>query len=80
MVQAIGLWGSRLVVVFKNTNPEGLVAVLQQEPKKAWFFRLPEGLRGTEVAVTAEGLWFKDPLGLIRWAALEEFLKGAEES
>lgn len=73
VVQALGLWGSRLVVVLKNTRPEGLVAVLQQVPEKACFFRLPEGLRGSDVAVTAEGLWFRTPLGLIRWAALEEF-------
>ncbi len=79
VVQSLGLWGSRLVVVLKNTTPDGLIAVLPQEPEKPWFFRLPQPLRGADVAVTGEGLWFRTPLGLIRWAALEEFLARIEE-
>jgi len=73
VVKAVGLWRDSLVVVGKGAGA-GKVFVVRDNPPEMLSFQLPESLAPQPLAVTAEGLWFWEPLGLLPWSAVEEQL------
>jgi xanthine/CO dehydrogenase XdhC/CoxF family maturation factor len=72
-VAAVGRWNDSLVVVAKGAAA-GKVFVVRDNPPEMLSFQLPESLATQSLAVTAEGLWFWEPLGLLPWSAVEEQL------
>jgi hypothetical protein len=72
-VAAVGRWNDSLGVVAKGAAA-GKVFVVRDNPPEMLSFQLPESLAPQPLAVTAEGLWFWEPLGLLPWSTVEEQL------
>lgn len=63
LVRAVGAWGETLVLVTKNTE-HPYVLLLDPEEQAPRIFQLPDTFNAARAAVTAEGVWFNEPLGL----------------
>jgi hypothetical protein len=63
LVRAVGAWGETLVLVTKNTE-HPYVLLLDPEERAPRIFQLPDSFDAARAAVTADGVWFTEPLGL----------------